>query len=80
MVAQNEARIRKLNWQRQKPRKLIYAQAEEKEIAASYFPIEEPQAEISADPVEAPSAIERDMKEDKVAPIANVIVSENLPE
>lgn len=69
-----------MNWQRQKPRKLIYAQAEEKEIAASYFPIEKPQAEISADPVAAPSDIEMDMKEDKIAPIAKVIVSENLPE
>lgn len=54
---------------------------EEKEIVASYFPIEEPQAKISTDPVAALSAIKMGMKEDKVAPIAtcNIIVSENLP-
>lgn len=59
---------------------------EEKEIAFSYFPIEESQAKISTDPVAALSAIKMGMKEAKVAPIATCIiivsenVSENLPE
>ena len=59
---------------------LVYAQAVEREVAASYFPIEEPQAKFSADPVPAPNGIEMDVKGDKVAPIANAIGSENLPE
>ena len=59
---------------------LVYAQAEEREIAESHFLIEERQAKMSSDPMLAPNEIEMDVTEDKVAPIANAIESENLPE
>ena len=59
---------------------LVYAQAEEREIAATYFPIEEAQATISTDPAPAANGFEMDVKEDEVAPIADGIESENLPE
>lgn len=59
---------------------LVYAQAQEREIAASYFPRDEPQATISTDPAPAPNVIEMNVKEDKVTPIAEAIESENLPE
>ena len=57
---------------------LVYAQAEEREIAESHFLIEERQAKISTDPVQAPNEVEMDVKEVKVPP--SVINSENLPE
>ena len=60
---------------------LVYAQMGEREIAATYFPIEEPQVAISTDPVPAPNGFEMDVKEEEVAPIADGIESENrLPE
>ena len=57
--------------------KLVYAQVEEREIAVSYFPIEEPQATISTDPAPAPNVINMDEKEDKVAPIADTVQPKN---
>ena len=59
---------------------LVCTQAEEREIAASYFPIEEPQATISIDPAPALNVIEMDEKKDKVTPIADAIEAETLPE
>ena len=59
---------------------LVYAQAEEREIAASYFPIEEPEVRICTDTALAANELEMDVKEDEVAPIADGIESENLPE
>ena len=59
---------------------LVYMQGEEREIAASYFPIEELQATISTDPAPTANGFKMDVKEDEVAPIADGIESENLPE
>ena len=59
---------------------LVYAQAEEREIPATYFPIEELQATISTDPAPDANGFETDVKEDEVAPTADGIESENLPE
>ena len=56
---------------------LVYAQVEEREMAATYFPIEEPQATISTDPAPDANGFETDVKEDEVAPIADGIESEN---
>ena len=58
---------------------LVYVQAEEREIATSYFPIEEPQATISTDPASAPNVIEMDEKENKAAPIADATETEEIP-
>ena len=59
---------------------LVYAQAEEREIAANHFSIEEPQAKIPPDPMPVPNEIKMDVKGDKVTSLANAIKSENLPE
>ena len=74
------AMFKRLHQIEEEAEELVYAQAEEREIAASYFPIEEPQATISTDPAPAANELEMDVKEDEVAPIADGIESENLPE
>ena len=60
--------------------RLREAKENRREIAATYFPKEEPQATISIDPAPAANGFQTDVKEDEVAPIADSIESENLPE
>ena len=59
---------------------LVYAQAEEREIAASYFPTEETQATINPEPVPAPDRIGTVVKNGEVAPVADATEPGNLPE
>ena len=51
-----------------------------RKIAATNFPISEPQATISTDPALTANRFEMDVKEGEVAPIADGIESESLPE